>query len=83
VTWKSNLLSAAVACIGVCAVAFMNLALADDSVVTKPDAMSAGHMSSDHMGMMKKPPMKKANTGKSASEPDAMSSDHMAPDAPK
>jgi pentapeptide MXKDX repeat protein len=82
-TRKLNLIVVASACIGFCTIVAANLALADDSVVTKTDAMSAGHMSADHMGMMKKPPMKKTDMEKSDTKSDAMSADHMAPDPPK
>jgi pentapeptide MXKDX repeat protein len=82
-TRRPNLIGVASVCVGFFTIVAANLALADDSVVTKTDAMSAGHMSADHMGMMKKPPMKKTEMEKSNTKSDAMSADQMAPDAPK
>jgi pentapeptide MXKDX repeat protein len=58
-TSRFRLLIPAAAFAALGAVAFANVALADDAPA-KPDAMAADHMmSGDHMAPMKKPHMKK------------------------
>jgi hypothetical protein len=74
-TSRLKFLVPAAACVALGAVAFANVARADDAPA-KPDAMAADHMmSGDHMAPMKKPHMKKHMMKEGGHM--------MAPDAPK
>jgi hypothetical protein len=74
-TYRLKFLIPAAAGVALGAVAFANVALAQDTT-PKPDATAAegDHMSADHMAPMKKHHMKKHMTKEG---------DHMAPEAPK
>jgi pentapeptide MXKDX repeat protein len=57
-TSRLKFLVPAAACVALSALAFANVARAEDAPA-KPDAMAADHMSGDHMAPMKKTHMKK------------------------